>query len=222
MQAENNGTLREKVYRYLRQELANGNLAPESYIDQNEICERLNISRAPMRDALIQLEAEHFVQIFPRRGVLIRKLPLKDIKSSYQIAAALESSVVSCEFDKLTTVHVQEMVRLNETLHTNLEDEKFDAYYENNLNFHRVYMSLSDNDHLKGILTLIIQRLYDFPRMQYNKPWERINLHEHRRFTDAVMAGNCEAAVSIIRNEHWSFDHHREYLLKVYGLEEGS
>ena len=222
MRTESNGTLREKVYHYLRQELANGNLVPGSYIDQNEICERLHISRAPMRDALIQLEAERFVRIFPRRGVLIRKLTLKDIKSSYQIAAALESAIVSCEFHKLTPNHVGEMERLNETLHVNLEDENYDAYYENNLAFHRVYMSLSDNDHLKSILTLIIQRLYDFPRMQYNKPWERINLHEHRRFTDAVRAGNREAAVSIIRNEHWSFDHHREYLVEVYGLHEGS
>ncbi len=222
MDTEGNGTLREKVYRYLRRELANGNLIPGSYIDQNEICERLHISRAPMRDALIQLEAERFVQIFPRRGVLIRKLTFKDIKSSYQIAAALESAVVSCEFERLTPAHVREMERLNETLRIDLEDENFDAYYENNLAFHHVYMDLSDNDHLKSILTLIIQRLYDFPRMQYNKSWERINLHEHQRFTDAVRAGNCEAAVSIIRNEHWSFDHHREYLVKVYGLDEGS
>jgi len=221
MPKENNGTLREKVYHYLRLELARGNLAPGSYIDQNEICERLHISRAPMRDALIQLEAEHFVQIFPRRGVLIKKLTIQDIKSSYQIAAALESSVVSCEFDKLTSAHTREMERLNDLLLTNLEHEKFDAYYENNLNFHRVYMNLSDNDHLKSILTLLIRRLYDFPRMEYNKEWERINLHEHRRFTDAVKAGNREAAVSIIRNEHWSFDHHREYLVKVYGLDEG-
>ncbi len=222
MRTQNNSTLREAVYRYLRQELANGNLVPGSYIDQNEICERLNISRAPMRDALIQLEAERFVRILPRRGVLIRKLTLMDIKSSYQIAGALESSVVSCEFEKLTPAHVRRMERLNEKLHIDLEAENYDAYYENNLAFHHVYMSLSDNDHLKSILTLIIQRLYDFPRMQYSKPWERINLHEHRRLTDAIRAGNREAAVSIIRNEHWSFDHHREYLMAVYGLNEGS
>ncbi len=222
MNTERNGTLREKVYRYLRRELANGHLVPGSYIDQKQICERLHISRAPIRDALIQLEAEHFVQILPRRGVLIRKLTLRDIKSSYQIAAALESAVVSCEFDRLGPAHVREMTRLNEVLYQNLEDEKFDAYYENNIAFHSVYMRLSDNDELKSILTRIIQRLYDFPRMQYNKQWERINLHEHRRFADAVQAGNREAAVSIIRNEHWSFEHHREYLVRVYGLDEGS
>jgi DNA-binding GntR family transcriptional regulator len=68
-----NGTLREKVYNYLRAELAKGTLTPGSYIDQNRICDNLDISRAPLRDALIQLESERFVEILPRRGVLINK-----------------------------------------------------------------------------------------------------------------------------------------------------
>jgi len=81
----NNGTLREKVYNYLREELAKGSLIPGSYIDQKAICENLEISRAPLRDALIQLETEQFIQILPRRGVLIKKLSLEDIKNSYEI-----------------------------------------------------------------------------------------------------------------------------------------
>ena len=62
-----------------------------------------------MRDALIQLETEQFVEILPRRGVLIRKLTAKDIKKSYQILGALESALILSEFHKLNADHIEKM-----------------------------------------------------------------------------------------------------------------
>ncbi len=214
-----NGSLREKVYRHLRQELAKGNLIPGSFINQNEICEKLNISRAPMRDALIQLETEQFVEILPRRGVLIRKLTAKDIKNSYEILSTLESALIFSEFDKLNAVHVEKLTEYNEQLKTMLEKGKFEAYFEIDLNFHNVFLNLSDNNPLKKMIILLMRRLYDFPQMKYDNQWERINYHEHRRLIYSVRVGNREAAVSIIKNELWSFTRHKEYLKKVYQLE---
>ena len=214
-----NGSLREKVYRHLRQELAKGSLIPGSFINQNEICEKLNISRAPMRDALIQLETEQFVEILPRRGVLIRKLTAKDIKNSYEILSTLESALIFSEFDKLNAVHVEELTEYNEQLKTMLEKEKFEAYFEIDLNFHNVFLNLSDNNPLRKMIILLMRRLYDFPQMKYDNQWERINYHEHQRLIYSVRVGNREAAVSIIKNELWSFTRHKEYLKKVYQLE---
>ena len=84
-------TLREKVYKYLRKELTRGSLASGDFVDQNKICQHLGISRAPLRDALIQLETEGFLEIQPRRGVKIRPLSLQDIKDSYDVLGTLES-----------------------------------------------------------------------------------------------------------------------------------
>lgn len=209
-------TLREKVYNYLREGLATGRLEPGSYINQDEICANLNISRAPLRDALIQLDTEQFVQIQPRRGVLIKPLTLRDVQNSYEIAGFLESAVVKTEFTRITKARVAKMKRLNDRLHETLEAGKYDAYYQLNLNFHDIFLSLSGNQLLKTILMPIKQRLYDFPRMNYQREWEKINLLEHERFIYSIETGNREAAVSIIINEHWSFTRHREYLEQVY------
>ena len=214
-----NGTLREKVYHYLRQELAKGNLIPGSFINQNEICEKLSISRAPMRDALIQLEAEQFVEILPRRGVLLRKLSIKDIKNYYEIIGALESALIINEFDKLNADHIEKMTEYNEQLKAALEKEKFEVYFEIDLDFHNVFLKLSDNSRLRRMIIVLMQRLYDFPRMKYDKQWERINYHEHGRLIYSVRVGNREATASIIKNELWSFTRHKEYLQKIYQLE---
>jgi len=212
----NNGTLREKVYNYLREELAKGSLIPGSYINQKAICENLEISRAPLRDALIQLETEQFIQILPRRGVLIKKLSLADIKNSYEIIGSLESSIVFSEFHKFKSSNIAKLEEINDRLKATLDKKRFDEYYELNLKFHGIFLALSDNSLLNHILLPLKQRLYDFPRMKYDRQWELVNLSEHKRFIDSIKAGNREAAASIIKYEHWSFDHHKENLIKIY------
>ncbi|RTZ95101.1 MAG: GntR family transcriptional regulator [Deltaproteobacteria bacterium] len=213
-----NGSLREKVYHYLRETLADGSLTPGSYIDQNLICDNLEISRAPLRDALIQLESEGFVEILPRRGVLIKKLTLQDIKNFYEIIGCLESSVILSEFHKFRPADITALEEINARLREKLDKNCFDRYYELNLAFHGVFLKLSDNALLNHIISPLKQRLYDFPLMEYDREWEAVNLSEHQRFIDSIKAGNREAAASIFRYEHWSFERHRENLTKIYRL----
>ena len=214
----NNGTLREKVYKHLRKELSRGDLRDESFINQDRICQQLNISRAPLRDALIQLEAERFVQILPRRGVRIKQLSLKDIEDSYGILSAVESYAVASGFHNFKSQHVKRMEELNQGLYEMLDSKQFEEYYHLNLKFHDVFLSLSENTLVGDIVYPLKQRLYDFPRMQYNREWELINLAEHQRLIYSVKAGNRDAAVAVIRYEHWDFNLHKDNIIKVYGF----
>jgi hypothetical protein len=71
---------------------------------------------------------------------------------------------------------------------------------------------------LKKILTPIKRRLYDFPRRDYIKEWEVINIDEHNRLITCIKKGNRIGAASIIKDEHWNFDYHQKYLKKFYAL----
>lgn len=215
---KNNRTLRKKVYMYLRKELSNGNLNTGSYIDQNKICEHLKISRAPLRDALIQLETERFIQIFPRRGVRINRLTPKDVQDFYGVLAAVESYVVASVFDRFKKRHIDRMEALNHELREKLDVGEYETYYRLNLNFHDVFLKLSKNDLFRDIVYPIKQRLYDFPRMNYDREWELINLEEHQRFVYSIKAGNLDAAVAVIRNEHWEYNLQKDKIYKVYGF----
>ena len=50
-------SLREQVYQYLKDAMSEGTLRYGEFLDQDIICERLNVSKTPLRDALIRLEA---------------------------------------------------------------------------------------------------------------------------------------------------------------------
>jgi DNA-binding GntR family transcriptional regulator len=214
-----NSTLREKVYKYLRRELARGNLVHEAFIDQNKICDQLNVSRAPLRDALIQLEAERFITILPRRGVRINQLTLEDIRNSYGVIGTMESYAVASGFQKFKPKHIKNMESLNDRLYEMLDAGQFEKYYQLNLDFHDIFLSVSGNKLVREIVYPMKQRLYDFPLMKYDRDWELTNLIEHERFIHSVKAGNRDAAVAVIRYEHWDFNLHKDKIVKIYGFE---
>lgn len=211
-------SLREQVYHFFWQQMQNGMLAPGAAINMNEISKKLGISKTPLRDALIQLETEGFVTILPRRGVVLNKLPLHDIKGCYEILGALESSAILSVFDKIKNSHIEQMEDLNFEQIEALENGEYEHYYRLNLAFHDVFLNLSDNDLLKKILGPIKRRLYDFPRRGYIKEWELINIDEHDRLITCIKKGNRLGAASIIKDEHWSFSYHQKYLRRFYSL----
>ena len=82
-------SLRERVYQYLKDAMSAGKLRYGEFLDQDSICETLEVSKTPLRDALIRLEAEGFVTILPRKGVYINPISLDFIKSAYQILSLI-------------------------------------------------------------------------------------------------------------------------------------
>ena len=211
-------SLREQIYDYLKNEMQSGNLAPGSSINLNAVSRQLGISKTPLRDALIQLESEGFVSILPRRGILVRKLTLNDIKESYEIIGALEASVVFSVFDQFTSTHIARMEQLNTKQMEALNKDNFESYYKSNLEFHGIFLELSDNNTLNKIIIPLKQRLYDFPRRTYLKNWELQHLSEHDQFVDYIKKGDRKGAADIIKNVHWSFAIHEKYFKQFYEL----
>ncbi len=209
-------SLREQVYDYLRHELQTGELVPGSSLNLNDISQSLGISKTPLRDALIQLESEGFVNILPRRGVVVTRLTLDDIRNGYEIVGALESSIIYNHFDEIGPHHIAKMKQLNVELIADLDREDFQTYYERNLMFHDTFLSLSENEALKRLIMPIKRRLYDFPKRGYILEWECRNCEEHRRFIECIEKGDRDGAAKIWRDEHWSFDVQRAFILRFY------
>ena len=165
-------SLREQVYRYIRREITSGKRIPGSCINLKDISSQLGISTTPLRDAIIRLECEGFVTILPRRGILVNKLTLKDIRDLVEICGMIESSVIISTFDKISPSHIKKMESLNVEMRLAINQDDFDRYYKLNIAFHGVFLDLSENRALHQIVMPIKQRLYDFPRRAYIKKWE--------------------------------------------------
>lgn len=215
-------SLREQVYSYLRNSLKNGVLEPGSMINIDSLGKDLGISKTPLKEAFIRLELEGFVSIIPRRGIMVNQLTSRDIRNIYEILGALEANTLLLVFDRLTDGHIKHMKMSNLEQEQALDAGEFSRYYQLNIDFHNIFMALSDNDMLPGLTYPLKQRLYDFPRRKYWKQWEHVNLEEHKRFIACLEKNDPLGAAGIWKDEHWGWNKHKPYFNKFYGLDTDS
>ncbi len=105
--------LKDEAADLIREAIVSGRLPARSKIDQDDIAGTLGISRAPVREALIELAAKGFVDTPPRRGAFVAELTAEDIEDYYEVVASLFAMTARRAVAKLTTANVDELRRLH-------------------------------------------------------------------------------------------------------------
>ncbi|HOX13591.1 MAG TPA: GntR family transcriptional regulator [Spirochaetia bacterium] len=209
--------LRERVYDYLKKSLAEGRLSPGSYLNLSALEADLGLSRTPLRDALLRLEAEGFVTIHSRRGVIVNALDPTAIRDIYQIVGALESAAAEESRESAGDQTWATMERLNREMKDALSKDDFNEYYSRNLSFHDAFISLSANKELKTTIHTLKERLYDFPRQKsYLREWEIASVREHDEIIRLFRSGDYSGAAAYLRNTHWSYALQEHYVRAYY------
>ncbi len=212
-------SLSELVYEYLRKQLSEGQLQPGAFIDVNTLSAALQVSKTPLRDALLQLAGEGFIEVLPRRGFVVHKLTLSDIRHLYQMIGALESAAFAEAAVKgsINGQTAAALRSLNDGMRTAVENNHLTHYYALNCTFHTSYIHLSDNKDLIRLTDIYRQRLYDFPyRRDFLTDWERRSCSEHDAFIALIEKGDLKGAADHIREVHWSYDVQEDYILYFY------
>lgn len=217
----NLSSLKDQVYEYLRHQMKIGEIRPDSVINMDLTSKKLGVSKTPLRDALLQLEMEGFVTILPRRGVIVNKLTLQDIRDYYQMLGALESTAIIAASETMKAPDIKKMEKLNEGMKKAIEKDNFDAFYEKNLMFHDVYIDQAGNKMLRKTVDVLKKRLYDFPRREgYIREWEETSIKEHKQLVDHLAEGEFLNAANFIRDVHWSFKVQEKFIKKYYFIKE--
>ena len=194
--------LRTQVYEYLRSELKKETLKPGMFISINQIMKPLGISRTPLRDALLHLQAEGFVTFLPQRGIQINELRQQDIEDLYEILGALDSRALLSVFDKISPSKIERMKLLNEKMLDNIGENTFSRYWNLNTAFHHIYLDLSANAPLLNHLQIIRQRLFEFGKKDWIPKMRRMNYEEHLKMMALIEAGDAIGAADYMRDVH--------------------
>jgi len=85
---------RDQVLERLRNAIIAGHFKAGDRLIERELCERMGVSRTSIREALRRLEAEHLIQVEPRRGPVVARITRKQIAEIYEVRALLEAALV--------------------------------------------------------------------------------------------------------------------------------
>ncbi|TVR06400.1 MAG: GntR family transcriptional regulator, partial [Spirochaetaceae bacterium] len=82
--------LAQRVYKLLKQMILQGELCSGQRLPQDELAERLGVSRTPLLSAFSKLEREMLVETVPRRGSFVRAYSSEELLNIYDIRLRLE------------------------------------------------------------------------------------------------------------------------------------
>jgi DNA-binding GntR family transcriptional regulator len=219
--------LRKQVYDYLRELLISGRLKAGDFINQAELTVTLGISRTPLRDSLMQLEAEGFVSIIPCKGVRINPLTRDAVKDIYQISGALEAVAFESVFRLVTEERLDKLEELTCKTESLMSGGDFSQCSENNVAFHETVLELCDNEELLKVLRRSRQRLYHFPGVRTPDlstavaqltSWEREYWAQHHKIVDIFRRGTPREIADYIRYIHWDFEGVKDSIALFYRL----
>src|SRR4030081_1166057 len=112
----------EKPYAAIRRSILEGALRPGERIVEQQLAEMLNVSRTPVREALLKLERENLVARIGR-GMAVRRYSSDEVRDIYNLRAHLESFAARLSADRITEGELTALSRIQDEM----ESEPFDT-----------------------------------------------------------------------------------------------
>ena len=95
-------SLADRAYHAIREMIVSVELRPGAVIDERGLMERLGIGRTPTREALRRLAQERLVEVYPRRGMFVTSVEIRDLASLAEVRSALESHAARLAAERAT------------------------------------------------------------------------------------------------------------------------
>ena len=157
-------TLKMQAYNYLKKQIIDGKLKADEIYTEQGFAEMLNISRTPVREAVLQLAHEDFVTIKPNKGFVLREYSVRDIDEYLQIRTAIEGF---CGMYAVDTAGSQQWKDLVETLETYLKQEEdmiekdvtSQEFMKKDFDFHLAIVGYNNNRQMLNIFNDMRNRI---------------------------------------------------------------
>lgn len=141
METQKTESLTEEVYRLLLDKLLSSHYVPGHVLDRKKIAEELHVSMAPVRDALIKLDIEGFVDTLPRKGTIVKAVDREDLYGSLILREAIEVQAARMYCGSSMEQHLSMLLPYARAADD--RDTEFVEHWKLDVAFHRELIGLS-------------------------------------------------------------------------------
>ncbi len=179
-----------RVRDLLEEAILEGDLKPGERLRAEALAQRFGTSRTPVREALLQLEAQGLVDVEPNRGAVVRSFDRDDLSDLYQLRALLEPRAAALATPRISEQDI-------EALHALCEAEDHMAANEA---FHRIILEAAGSPRLLDAM----RAATGIPRTFRSVFWHDERQREeslmcHRRLVAAFNARDADLAEAVMR-----------------------
>lgn len=171
------GTLRKKIRTYIQQQIASGRFQAGDRIVETQLARELNVSQAPVREAILELAAMGLLEERPYSGSFVRKLTAEDVEDIYNTRAFIDEYAARLAARNITEEQLAEMEAL---LHRMDAAADYQMLAEMDMEFHAMVVDAAGSPSLK-------------------RTWENLRLVEWTELSAAVTQNTLEE----LAKQHW-------------------
>jgi len=189
----------DRAYREIRRRILDNEYPPAHQVLEHELAADLGMSRTPVREALVRLQNENFVQLIPRHGMRVVPLSLEDLRELYEVLTALELTAL----ERLVRMKPEASVLagLDEALDdmdAAIKQRDRDAWVRADERFHRMIIDLSGNTRLAAMAYTLWDQGHRARMTTVRlRPALQSSNREHRAVVDAIRRGDWRAAKAV-------------------------
>lgn len=199
--------VREEAYFVLRDWIVAGSLKPNQKLRDTEIAKQLGCSRTPIREALLRLEEDGFVETKPNSSTIVCPIDFQSASNLYSITWSLETLALTQAFEFLSPRPIELMIAANDKLIRALKLKDAASAVDADNEFHAVFIELSQNRELSRILAGIKQKLKRIELFYFEKVQDvHHSCDEHTQVIEALKEKDLQRALgAIVHNWQLSF-----------------
>lgn len=193
-------TISSAVAEDLRRRIVDGELRAGFQLRQDALAAEFGVSRIPVREALMQLEAEGLVKIHPHRGAIVSELSTEEVEELFELRALLEPRLLKVSAPLLTDADYRRLNGILEEYSSELRAKHVSRWGELNTEFHMVLYQHAGQPRSLAIVANLLQECDRHTRLQLSLTggMERAE-DEHTELLRLCISGKVAAACALLK-----------------------
>src|SRR6266446_7159682 len=127
---------KDQVVQAIKDAILSGSIEPGDQIVESRIAQELGSGIPLVREALIELEHQGFVQKTPYKGTTVTKLGPKEIREIFQLRVELEALALEWAKENINPQHIKELQKLIRGMEQSAAELDLNQFYQCDLEFH--------------------------------------------------------------------------------------
>ncbi len=190
----------EHLLEIIEERIATGAYLPGMRLDETELANEFEVSRTPIREALIQLANSGLIDLRPRRGAVVSEISAQRLCEMFEVMAELEAMCGRLAARRMNDADQQALLQAHHSCEEARDMANPDEYYRRNELFHLAIYTASHNLFLIDEATSLHKRLSAYRRLQLRvRDRLRTSYSEHSAIVDAIIEGDGEKAADLLR-----------------------
>ncbi|KJS20539.1 MAG: hypothetical protein VR72_14135 [Clostridiaceae bacterium BRH_c20a] len=188
-------TLREQAYDIIKNAIMSGPFKPGQALIEEQLAKDLGLSRTPLREALVLLEHDQYIEMVPYKGTFVTSLTVKEVRDIFHIRELLEPEAVCLAIKHISKDEIDQLQDFFIKSKDKVSRGDLETFLASNKLIHDKLLEYSENETLRKLIISYIEKIQRYQTMI--KAWDDSSyildeFEEHRVLIEQLYKGDVK------------------------------